>query len=87
MCVGIPSEIESCDEVSAIVKLGGTRREISMLFMDNPEDVKPGDWVLVHAGYAMCRIDPEYAVETLNAMLSLAEGKVPQIDIKLQRLS
>jgi hydrogenase expression/formation protein HypC len=81
MCVGIPAEIESCDEVSAIVKMFGTRREISMLFIDGTESVKEGDWVLVHAGYAVTKIDPDYARETLNAMIDLAEGRVPEIDM------
>jgi hydrogenase expression/formation protein HypC len=81
MCVGIPAEIESCDEISAIVRLGGTKREISMLFLDNPETVKPGEWVLVHAGYAVTRIDPEYARETLKAMIDIANGITPQIDM------
>ncbi|MDR2105009.1 MAG: HypC/HybG/HupF family hydrogenase formation chaperone [Deferribacteraceae bacterium] len=72
MCVGVPAEIESCDEISAIVKIGGMKREISMLFIDNPEDVKAEDWVLVHAGYAMCRLDPTYAKQTLEAMIEVA---------------
>jgi hydrogenase expression/formation protein HypC len=80
MCVGVPSEIESCDEISAMVKMVGTRREISLLFLEDSKDLKPGDWVLVHAGFAVSKMDPDYARDTLNAMLELAAGMKPQTE-------
>ncbi|MDR2883623.1 MAG: HypC/HybG/HupF family hydrogenase formation chaperone [Deferribacteraceae bacterium] len=70
MCVGIPARIEECDEISAIVDLTGTRREISMMMLDG--EAKPGDWVLVHAGYAVTLLDPDEAQETLRLMVEMA---------------
>lgn len=71
MCVGIPAEIIECDEISAIVDISGTRREISMMTLE--EKCKPGDWVLVHAGFAMTVLEPEEARETLQMMLDMAD--------------
>ncbi|MDR0454755.1 MAG: HypC/HybG/HupF family hydrogenase formation chaperone [Deferribacteraceae bacterium] len=72
MCVGIPAKIEECDEVSAIVDISGTKREISMMTLDSP--AKPGDWVLIHAGFAVTLLDPEEAQETLRMMFELADN-------------
>lgn len=73
MCVGVPAKILVCDEISATVELTGTTREISMMTLENAEEAKPGDWVLVHAGFALALIDPEEAEETLRQMIELSE--------------
>ena len=70
MCVGTPAEILECDEISAIVDITGTKREISMMMLDKP--AKAGDWVLVHAGYAAALLDPDEAKETLRMMIEMA---------------
>ena len=72
MCVGIPAQILECDEISAIVDLTGTKREISMMMLDSI--AKPGDWVLVHAGYAVTILEPDEAVETLRMMIEMAKA-------------
>ncbi len=72
MCVGIPARIDECDEVSAIVDISGTKREISMMTLGEP--AKPGDWVLVHAGFAVSILDPEEAQETLRMMYEMADN-------------
>ena len=72
MCVGIPAQILECDEISAIVDITGTKREISMMMLDRK--AKPGDWVLVHAGYAAAVLDPDEAVETLQMMIEMAKA-------------
>lgn len=69
MCVGVPGIIESCDDATAIVDIAGTKREISLLLM--PEPVTAGDWVLVHAGFAMTALDPDEAKETLQMMMDM----------------
>jgi hydrogenase expression/formation protein HypC len=74
MCVGVPCQVISSDEISAIVDFTGVKREISMLVIDNPEDVRQGDWVLVHAGYAVVKLEPSEAKETLRMMLEMAQA-------------
>ncbi|NLO06628.1 MAG: HypC/HybG/HupF family hydrogenase formation chaperone [candidate division WS1 bacterium] len=66
MCVAIPSKVVEIEDQVATVELGGNR---STARLDLLDDVKVGDYVLVHAGFAITTVDEEYAKETL-AMLS-----------------
>ena len=75
MCVGIPAKIIECDEISAIVDITGTTREISMMTLEDPAAARPGDWVLVHAGYAVTMMDEEHAKETLQLMIDIANNE------------
>jgi len=66
MCLAIPArvvEIDSNDQ--AIVDLGGVRKDISLALV---EGVAVGDYVIVHVGYALTRLDPEEAEKTLALM-------------------
>lgn len=65
MCVAIPSKVVKIEDNVATVELGGNR---STARIDLIEDVKVGDYVLVHAGFAISTVEEEYAKETL-AML------------------
>lgn len=79
MCLGIPGQIvDIIDEQAkiAIVDVGGVRRSISLAFLVNDE--RPvasclGDWVLVHVGFAMVRIDEEEAAATLALLREMGE--------------
>jgi hydrogenase expression/formation protein HypC len=63
MCLAIPVQVtELLDGGMARVTLDGVRKEISLALVD---DVKPGDYVILHVGYALNRIDPEEAERTL----------------------
>lgn len=63
MCVGVPARIvQILDEQEAWVELEGVRRKVSLLLL--PE-VSEGDHVIVHAGFAIQRLDEQEAVETL----------------------
>jgi len=63
MCLAIPALIEELTaEDNAIVNLAGVRKEISLALVDN---VKSGDYVIVHAGYALQKLDPDEATRTL----------------------
>ena len=53
MCLGFPGLIEKLDMHVATVDVAGTKREISTIFLGN--DVKVGDWVVVHAGFAISK--------------------------------
>ncbi len=73
MCLAIPAEIrERLDGDMAIVDLGGVRKEISVAL--TPE-AKPGDYVIIHVGYALALIDPEEAARTLALFEELGEAE------------
>ena len=53
----------------ATVDISGVRRSVSVALVDEPAaPVEPGDWVLVHVGFALARIDEEQAQETLDLL-------------------
>jgi hydrogenase expression/formation protein HypC len=66
MCLAIPAKIvrlEPGDQ--ALVDVGGIRKQVSIALVD---DVAEGDYVIIHVGYALARLDPGAAAETLAAM-------------------
>lgn len=65
MCVAIPSKIVEIDETTATVAVGGSR---ILARLDLVEGAKLGDYVLVHAGFAITLLDAEDARETLSLM-------------------
>ena len=72
MCLGVPGEIvQVLDDRPDIaeVDVSGVRRAINIGLLEG-QVVKPGDWVLVHVGFALSRIDEDEA----KAMLQLLEG-------------
>jgi len=69
VCLGIPAQIvEPPEDGLARADVGGVRREISVALLDGA--VEPGDWVLIHVGFALNRIDEEEA----RATIALLEG-------------
>ena len=63
MCLAIPARVvELRDGDQAVIDLAGVRKEISLALV---EDVWPGDYVIVHVGYALQKLDPEEAAKTL----------------------
>lgn len=79
MCLGIPGqilEISDPDQLLAIVDIGGVRRPVNIACIvdeEHPLDTCIGDWVLVHVGFAMNRIDPDEAQLTLDLLAEMAE--------------
>lgn len=69
MCLGIPGqlvEIISLAEHRAIVEVDGVRREVNIgLVMGDPGGIAVGEWVLIHVGFAMTKIDEEEAASSL----------------------
>jgi hydrogenase expression/formation protein HypC len=68
MCLGVPAEIVSIPDPTthrAKVAVGGVARMVATDFLADL-DLKPGDWVLVHVGFALSRIDAEEAALTLE---------------------
>ncbi len=62
MCLAVPSMVIDKDGLIATVDSGGTRLKVSLLLL--PEDVQPGDYVLVHAGFAIQKVDKESLEES-----------------------
>ena len=74
MCLGVPGRIVSLDDAGrklATVDVGGLKRQINVSCVD----ARVGDWVLVHVGFAMARIDEREAAATLKILQEL--GDVP----------
>jgi hydrogenase expression/formation protein HypC len=73
MCLAIPSKVVAIKDKMGTIDVSGVRREVSLLLL--PEEVALGDFVLVHAGFAIQRIDPEAAEEALKLILEVEELK------------
>jgi hydrogenase expression/formation protein HypC len=79
MCLGIPGRIIKIDDVMnevATVDVCGVRRQINITCIidaDHPITSCVNDWVLVHVGFAMSRIDEAQAVATLEILTELGE--------------
>ena len=90
MCLGIPGQIVSIDDRSrklATVEISGIKRQVNIACIVNeahPVDSCVGDWVLVHVGFAMSRIDEDEAAATLQILVELGEA---QAEIEAMRLS
>jgi hydrogenase expression/formation protein HypC len=81
MCLGIPGQIVEITDVNhqlALVDVGGVKRQVNIACIvddDHPAESCVGDWVLVHVGFAMNRIDEQEADETLKLLQEIAETK------------
>ena len=73
MCVGIPAqvvELEPSGPHTAIVDVDGAQREVNTVMVDD-EGLAVGEWVLLHVGFAMSKIDAAEAADTLAFMREL----------------
>lgn len=66
MCLGVPMQVTSIDGMEIVAEIDGVRREASLMILD--DEVRIGDFVIVHAGFAIARLDEEEARETLALM-------------------
>lgn len=75
MCLGIPGKIiDIVDDANSIAKVevSGVRRNVNVALV-RPEGIEPGDWVLIHVGFAMSKIDEFEAQETMKALNSMGD--------------
>ncbi len=72
MCLAVPSRIVEIDDLLATVDVYGARKEISLLLM--PEETRIGDYVLVHAGFAIQKVDEEAAQDALRLIREIADA-------------
>lgn len=74
MCLAIPSKITKIENQVATIDVDGVRRNVSLLLLD---DAQVGDYVIVHAGFAIHKIDEAEAMESLKLLkeaLAFVEG-------------
>jgi len=69
MCLGIPMKVIKINDGLGVVEIGGVKREISLQLV---EDIRIGDYVIIHAGFAIQKLNEEEAEETLSLLRELA---------------
>lgn len=70
MCLSIPAKVEQIDGEMAIVSVGGTKYNASLQMLD---DVKTGDYILLHTGFAIQKLSEEEALESLQVFEEFKE--------------
>lgn len=80
MCLAIPMRVVELKDGAGIAEVGGVRRKVSFALLDN---VRVGDYVIIHSGFAIQKLDEDEAEETLRLLRELAgslenEGEVPR---------
>lgn len=81
MCLAIPGkivEIVDAENHIAKVDVGGVRRNVNVGMLEE-DDVRIGDYVLIHVGFAMSKIDEREAEETLRMLKEIGEFE-PEVD-------
>ena len=75
MCLALPAQVvEMSGNDLGVVDLGGVRKEISLALVD---DVAVGDYVIIHVGYALTKLDPEEAAKTLALFAEMGTVETP----------
>ena len=85
MCLAIPGQlIEVVDEANRLarVDVAGVRRTVNIGLLGGDDEPRPGDWVLIHVGFALSKVDEEEAV----AQLSLLEQLGAEYEQELEEL-
>jgi len=81
MCLGIPAQIVRIDDAErmlATAEIAGVRRQINIICIvdaEHPPESCVGDWVLLHVGFAMSRIDEAEAARTLQVLEELGSAQ------------
>ena len=71
MCLAVPVRVLQIDGQKALVEIGGLARQINIMLVP---DTQVGDYVLLHAGFAIQKLDEKEAEETLRLFAEIAEG-------------
>lgn len=69
MCLAIPSKITQIDNEMALIDVDGVKRSASLMLL---EDAAVGDYVIVHAGFAIKKLDEASAIETIRLLKEAA---------------
>ena len=65
MCIAVPMKVVEIKGNMGVVEYSGVKREVGLMLM---EDTQLGDWVLIHAGFAISKLNQEEAEETLSLL-------------------
>ena len=74
VCLAIPAQVVSIDGNTATVDFGGVKRSVSIALL---EKIEPGDYVIVHTGYAIQKMDQKEAEESLELWREVLAGDTP----------
>lgn len=83
MCLGIPGQIiDIVDDANSIAKVdvSGVKRNVNVALV-RPDGIMPGDWVLIHVGFAMSKINEAEAQETLKALNMMGEVYTDELNL------
>jgi hydrogenase expression/formation protein HypC len=72
MCLAVPSKVINIDNLLATVDVFGARREVSLILL--PEEARVGEYVLVHAGFAIQKVDEAVALDSMKLIREYAEA-------------
>jgi hydrogenase expression/formation protein HypC len=81
MCLGIPGKIiDIVDDTNSIAKVevSGVKRNVNVALV-RPDGIGPGDWVLIHVGFAMSKIDEIEAQETIKALNAMGDAYTDEL--------
>ncbi|CAM3780768.1 HypC/HybG/HupF family hydrogenase formation chaperone [Nocardiopsis rhodophaea] len=82
MCLGIPGEVVELNTEQpdlAKVNVSGVRRSINIGLLED-EEVGPGDWILIHVGFALSKIDEQEAEAALNFLKTIGKDYEDELD-------
>lgn len=87
MCLGIPGEIVTLmpdKEDLAMVSVEGVQRAVNIGLLresdDGPVDLRPGDWILIHVGFALSKIDEAEAKASLEFLTGLGDAYTDELE-------
>ncbi len=72
MCLAVPMRVKEIDKGVAVAEFKGVEKKVSTLLL---EDLKEDEFILVHAGFAISRVDPDEAEKTLSLLEEIAQGE------------
>ena len=75
MCLALPCRVVAIDGETATIDVSGMKKDISLALLD---DVAIGDYVIVHVGYALTRLDPEEAEKTLALFAEMGDAAMAE---------
>jgi hydrogenase expression/formation protein HypC len=84
MCLAIPGQVvEIADEVNRLAKVdvAGVRRTVNIGLLDgNGGGAGPGDWVLIHVGFALSKVDEDEALATLELLQRMGDAYEQELE-------
>ena len=82
MCLGIPGQVKELSDVHehlARVEVSGVTREVNIGLLED-EQLRTGDWVLIHVGFAMAKIDEKEAAQALDLLQAMGQAYEEELE-------